>query len=164
MLMTVAGVTSVLMWVNSLVPNDIEDDSGLILRVFNQFQTFLADGWNLLGAFIILIGLAVCGLALFYRVGVSHPRGIRRRIWPGAILGLTSWFAVSWGFGAYVRTLGQYAVYYGSLATVAVLLLWFYLTSLSLLIGAELNAQLEGIRSPSDKQTGRDSFHTEVDL
>jgi membrane protein len=56
------------------------------------------------------------------------------------------WLAVSWAFGNYVISLAEYAVYYGSLAAVAVLLLWLYLTSLSLLLGAEVNAILEGVR------------------
>ena len=47
-----------------------------------------------------------------------------------------------------MKTIGHYAVYYGSLATVAVILLWLYLTSLALVVGAEVNAQLEGVREP----------------
>ena len=42
------------------------------------------------------------------------------------------------------RTLARYALYYGSLAAVAVLLLWLWLLCAALLVGAELNAQLEG--------------------
>ena len=76
----------------------------------------------------------------------EHPPGVVRRAWPGAIVALTAWLVVSWGFGVYVTSLGRYALFYGSLATVAVLLVWFYLTSWALLIGAELNAQLEGLR------------------
>jgi membrane protein len=45
-----------------------------------------------------------------------------------------------------VRTLTNYAVFYGSLAAVAVLLVWLWLASLAILVGAELNAQLEGLR------------------
>ncbi len=53
---------------------------------------------------------------------------------------------VSWAFGNYAVSIGDYALYYGSLAAVAVLLVWLYLTSLTLVIGAEVNAQLEGLR------------------
>ncbi len=90
--------------------------------------------------------LSVCGVALFYRVAVENPKRLRRRIWPGAVLAIALWLAISWGFGVYVGSLGQYTLYYGSLAAVAVLLVWFWLTSLALLVGAELNAQLEGSR------------------
>ncbi|MBV9950275.1 MAG: YihY/virulence factor BrkB family protein [Myxococcales bacterium] len=85
-------------------------------------------------------------LAGFYRFAVEGPRRARRPIWPGAIAAVVSWLAVSWAFSAYAVSIGDYAVYYGSLAAVAVLLVWLYLTSLSLVLGAEVNAQLEGGR------------------
>jgi membrane protein len=90
--------------------------------------------------------LMLCGLAAFYRFSVKHPPGVKRRAWPGAFAAMSVWLLVSWGFGEYVGSLGKYALFYGSLAAVAVLLFWFYLTSLALLVGAELNAQLEGVR------------------
>jgi membrane protein len=94
---------------------------------------------------MLLAGTAL--LSAFYRFAVEHPPLVRRRIWPGAITAVGSWLAVSWVFGAYAASLANYAVYYGSLAAVAILLLWLYLTSLSLVVGAEVNAQLEGVRS-----------------
>jgi membrane protein len=56
------------------------------------------------------------------------------------------WILISWGFGLYVRTLTDYAVFYGSLAAVAVLIVWLWLVCLAILVGAELNAQLAGLR------------------
>jgi membrane protein len=53
---------------------------------------------------------------------------------------------VTYGFAAYVRTLADDALFYGSAAAVATLLVWLYLSSLALLVGAEVNAQLEGVR------------------
>jgi membrane protein len=96
-----------------------------------------------IGCFLVL---SVSGVAVFYRFAVEYPRELRRRVWPGAMLAIALWLLISWGFGLYVTSLGQYTLYYGSLAAVAVLLMWFWLTSLALLIGAELNAQLEGSR------------------
>ncbi len=94
-----------------------------------------------------LLALAsLSALAAFYRFAVEHPPGVERRAWPGAIVAFTAWLVVSWGFGVYVTSLGRYALFYGSVATVAVLLVWLYLTSWALLVGAELNAQLEGLR------------------
>jgi membrane protein len=90
--------------------------------------------------------LALSGLAAFYRFAIEHPPGIKRRAWQGAGVALSVWVAVSWAFGSYVTSLAQYALFYGSLAAVAVLLVWLYLTSLALLLGAEVNAQLEGVR------------------
>ena len=60
---------------------------------------------------------------------------------------------MSWGFSLYVRTLATYTVYYGSLAAIAVLLIWLWLISLAMLIGAELNSQLEGLRDAHESDT-----------
>jgi membrane protein len=90
---------------------------------------------------MLIVGLAL--LATFYRFAVEHPTGAVRRFWPGAITAVASWLAVSWGFGIYAVSTSSYALYYGSLAAVAVMLIWLYLTSLSLVVGAEVNAMLE---------------------
>jgi len=97
-------------------------------------------------AMLLLLSAGMTMLAGFYRVAVVHPTGVRRRVWPGALTAVGSWLLVSWGFEAYAVSIADYALYYGSLAAVAVLLVWLYLTSLSLVLGAEMNAQLEGVR------------------
>jgi membrane protein len=79
-------------------------------------------------------------LASFYRFGVERRGTERRRVWPGTAAALACWLGVSWGFSAYVASIADYALFYGSLAAVAVLLIWLYLTSLSLIVGAEVNA------------------------
>ena len=56
------------------------------------------------------------------------------------------WLLVSYGFSVYVVSIADYTLYYGSLAAVAVLLVWLYLTSLSLVVGAAVNAQLNVAR------------------
>ena len=112
-------------------------------RVHKALQT---PHEQILAAGLLLI-TGVSLLAGFYRFAVVHPPGFRRRVWPGAIAAVASWLVVSWAFGAYAVSIADYAVYYGGLAAVAVLLVWLYLTSLSLIVGAEVNAQLEGVRS-----------------
>ena len=92
----------------------------------------------------VLFATAV--LAAFYRFSVSHSKRVARRVLPGAVLAVVLWLVISWAFGVYVTTLAEYAVFYGSLAAVAVLLVWLWLTSLAILVGAELNSQLEGLR------------------
>jgi uncharacterized BrkB/YihY/UPF0761 family membrane protein len=118
----------------------------LVRRAGRKLAPLLADAWERVAMVLVLALASLTALAAFYRFAVEHPRGVERRAWPGAIVAFTAWLVVSWGFGLYVPTLGRYALFYGSVATVAVLLVWFYLTSWALLIGAELNAQLEGLR------------------
>ncbi|MEO8877353.1 MAG: YihY/virulence factor BrkB family protein, partial [Polyangiaceae bacterium] len=97
-------------------------------------------------AFFVLLLITFVALAGLYRFAIEHPKGIERRVWPGAAVTIAVWFPVSYFFGIYVSSLGAYVAYYGSLAAVAVVLIWLYLTSLVLLAGAELNALLEGVR------------------
>jgi uncharacterized BrkB/YihY/UPF0761 family membrane protein len=113
-------------------------------RVINALES---PGEQSIGALILLI-VGVGVLAGFYRFAVEHPAGVRRRAWPGAFAAVGSWLLVSWVFGVYVVSLSSYTVYYGYLAGVAVLLVWLYLSSLSLIVGAEVNCELEGVRAP----------------
>jgi uncharacterized BrkB/YihY/UPF0761 family membrane protein len=91
----------------------------------------------------LLLGVGMGFLAAFYRFAVVHPKDVRRRFWPGTFTAVASWLVVSWGFGLYAVSMSSYALYYGSLAAVAVMMVWLYLTSLSLVVGAEVNAYLE---------------------
>jgi membrane protein len=95
---------------------------------------------------MLIVGLAL--LAGFYRFAVDHPPDVQRRFWPGALTAVASWLVVSWAFGIYAVSTASYALYYGSLTAVAVMLVWLYITSLSLVVGAEVNAMLE--RMPKD--------------
>lgn len=97
-------------------------------------------------AFAVLILITFIALGALYRFAIEHPKGIERRVWPGAAVAIAFWFPVSYAFGAYVGSLGDYVAYYGSLAAVAVVLIWLYLTSLVLVAGGEVNALLEGVR------------------
>ena len=92
------------------------------------------------------LAAAVFGLCAFYRLAVTHARRVRRRVVPGAVVAVALWIVVSWGFSLYLQTLASYTVYYGGLAAVAVLLVWLWLMSLAILVGAELNSQFEGLR------------------
>ncbi len=80
-------------------------------------------------------------------------------ITPGSVLGVIIWAVASWGFSVYVRNFGKYEATYGALGGVIVLLLWMWISSLVLLIGAEINAIIEH-RSPEGKAKGRKELGT----
>jgi membrane protein len=68
---------------------------------------------------------------------------------PGAALGVLIWLAASAGFFVYVSNFGSYNATYGAFATVVILLVWLWLTNVALLLGAEVNASLDRLRSPA---------------
>ena len=64
-------------------------------------------------------------------------------ITPGSLLGVILWMAVSFGFRVYLHFFNSYSKTYGSLGAAIVLLVWFYVTGFSFLVGGEINAQIE---------------------
>ena len=72
---------------------------------------------------------------------------------PGALLATVLWLLTTLGFRYYVVNISSYTETYGALGAVMVLLLWFYLSGLAILIGAELNAEIEHA-SPAGKNPG----------
>ena len=58
---------------------------------------------------------------------------------PGSVVGVLLWVLASWGFSLYVRHFGSYEATYGALGGVVVLLLWMWVSSMALLLGAEIN-------------------------
>ncbi len=113
----------------------------------------------------LAIGVTLVGMtafiAGFFRVGVSRP-GVTRRVWPGAISAVAIGSVASWGFSAYVSNLSRFPLFYGSLTTMAVLLLWLWLCCAALLTGAEINAQLEGVRRDSIPSNGNGAVRPSV--
>jgi membrane protein len=91
---------------------------------------------------LLLAALAVLGVALFFYVASPRP-GVRRRIFPGAVLAVLAGSSVSGAFAYYAGHLARFALFYGSLAAVAVTLAWLWLVCFSVLVGAELNQLLE---------------------
>ncbi len=95
-------------------------------------------------AVLFVLAVATALLAGFFRIAVHIP-GVRRRVWPGAMLGVGIGGIASYAFGYYVRSLARYAAFYGSLAAVAIALVWLWIWCAALLVGAELNTQLENV-------------------
>jgi membrane protein len=100
----------------------------------------------------LLLGLtllvAMLLLGAFYRTAVY--RGTQRRVWPGVMATTVAGALVSVAFAHYVQSIARFAVFYGSLAAVAITLGWLYLLSFSFLAGAELNAVLDQEASLAD--------------
>jgi membrane protein len=90
----------------------------------------------------------IAGLMLFVVAAIYHicpDRRIKRWRWitPGSVFAVVTWLIVSLGFKAYVDNFGNYNKVYGSIAGVIVLMLWFYWSGMVLLLGGEINAEIE---------------------
>jgi membrane protein len=98
--------------------------------------------WTVLRWAVGLAALAGLFATIYY---LSPNRDTPKWVWvsPGGILAAAIWLVASLGFSIYVSSFGKYAQTYGSLAGVVVLLLWLYLTGMAVVLGGELNAELE---------------------
>jgi membrane protein len=92
---------------------------------------------------IVTVPAVIVLFAIFYYLGPK--RESPRFVWvtPGGIAGAVLWIAVSAAFGLYVQEFASYGKTYGSLAGVIILIFWLYLSALAILVGGELNAEVE---------------------
>ena len=87
--------------------------------------------------------LAVLSLSLLYRYGASRPGARWRWITLGSVSAALTWFAVSAGFSWYVAHFGQFDRIYGSLGAVIGFMVWLWISLITILLGAELDAEIE---------------------
>jgi len=92
-------------------------------------------------------GLVMVLWALLYSL-LPNTRSRFRLFSAGSVVGVVVWLVASWGFGAYVRHFGKYEAIYGALGGVIVLLVWMWLSSVVVLLGAEINKLLQSSREP----------------
>jgi membrane protein len=94
-------------------------------------------GW-LFATLLLNLAFAV----IFYWAPDLHTRRWRW-LTPGSLFGILGWLLASLGLRVYLHFFNTYALTYGSLGAVIILLTWFYLTGLMILLGAEINSEIE---------------------
>jgi membrane protein len=150
---------------------DEDEKRGIVwLNVVSLFFTFCAIGGGLLsvGAVVIfplvmaalgfssldapLIGIMrwpvlvlmlMVSLAVLYRFGPSRRRARWRWITVGSVFAAVAWIAMSSLFSWYLANFASYNATYGSLGAVVGLMMWMWLTTVVILVGAELNSEIE---------------------
>nr|WP_256366812.1 YihY/virulence factor BrkB family protein [Acidobacterium sp. S8] len=129
---------------------------------YNRFLAIIA------AVFTRLLGwsLASALLALSFAVIYYWAPDLKTRHWhwltPGGAVGIVGWLLASLGLRAYLYFFNNFSITYGSLGAVIVLLTWFYLTGFMLLLGAEINSEIEAaaaekripVQSPLSSQSG----------
>lgn len=123
-----------------------------IVATIAVFAAMLSPLLGRLVAIILPSATLVGMLSAFFRIAVRRSEVFqRRRVLPGVLVTVVLWSILSAIFSFYVTTLARYATLYGGLAAVAIFLFWLWLLALALLVGGEVNAQLDGVRSmPAD--------------
>ena len=98
----------------------------------------------------LLVGGFLAALAVIYRYGPSREDAKWRWVTPGALVAAVLWLLGSAAFSLYVSKFASYDKTYGPLGAVVVFLMWLYISALTVLIGAEVNSEVE-------RQTKRDT-------
>ena len=124
----------------------------LVLMIFGpKFGATLADRlglgpvftttWNIVSVPVVIV-LVLVGIGLVYYLA---PAKNQRWQWvtPGSAVALVLFLAISFGLRLYVTNFANYSATYGSIGGVILLILWLYLTGVALLVGAEVNAEIE---------------------
>lgn len=105
-------------------------------------SSFIVEGWKVL-QWIISIGFVLLACAVIYYFAPDLKNRRWRWITPGSVIGVALWLIASGSLRLYLHFITSYSKSYGSVGAVIVLLLWFYVTGLAFLIGAEVNAVTE---------------------
>ena len=108
---------------------------------------------------LLLIGFVGQSLALLYRFGPARARHVRPRIAPGVGLALVLWLLASLLLSLYVENIASFGATYGPLVAAVAVMLWFYVAAYAILLGGELNAQLD--RRRAEQEAALRALHPE---
>ncbi len=107
-------------------------------------------GLDALSAFLVrfasialLLGFVLVAVSVLYRLGPAHPPEHWRLFGPGAVSATLLWAVASGLFSTYVANFAGYDATYGTLGAAVALLMWFYVSTYVILLGAELDAEIE---------------------
>ena len=117
---------------------------------FGLGTAFVWTWWILQWPVVFVLVATAIGLVYYFA-----PDADQEWVWltPGSVLATLLWLVFSLGFKFYVSNFASYNETYGAIGGVIVLLLWFYTSGLAILIGAELNSEIEHA-SPYGKDPG----------
>ena len=112
-------------------------------HIYHQLMAVLAAGSLRTIGWLVATGFLSLLFAIIYYFGPDVKVSQWRWLTPGSALGMVGWLAASLGLRVYVHYFNNYSATYGSLGTVIILLTWFYLSGLMLLVGGEINSEIE---------------------
>jgi len=122
-----------------LVAFGSEVESWIQAETMHLFKPLIILVWDGV-RWAIALTTSIAVMSLLYHHGLPKTQSWRR-VLPGAVLATIMWFAATMFFGWYVTHYATYTVVYGSLSAAIALLVWLYIVSVIVLLGAEMNAQ-----------------------
>jgi membrane protein len=127
-----------------VVPNALSSEGGVgVAR-----DVLMIVRWPLAGLVI------VAGLAVLYRFAPDRDNARWNWASPGAVLATVLWLAASVAFSIYTANFGKYNETYGALGAIVVVMLWLWIGALAVIVGAELNGEVER-QTTADTTQGR---------
>lgn len=118
------------------------------------FRAFFDNAWSV-AQWLLVIGFVLLAFALLYRYAPDLEGLEWGHTLPGAVAALVLWLAVSLGFRLYLRYFNTYGATYGSLGAVMILMLWLYFTGTAILIGGEVNSEIESTSAKAGELESR---------
>lgn len=117
----------------------------IVIPSFAKYTDFLPFNGIIIQVlgWIILLSLFTFFLAFAYRFGPDRRKAKWKWVTPGAVFSSLLWAMVSALFSWYAQEFGNFNKTYGSLGAIVVLMLWFYISSFVVLLGGEINAEIE---------------------
>ncbi len=112
-----------------------------------------AEGFIAFVRWPILFAIATVAISTLYRFGPDRKDAKWRWVTPGSLVATALWVLASAGLSYYAVNFSDYSASYGSLGAIVLLLLWFYLTGFAIILGAELNSEME-LQTAKDTTTG----------
>lgn len=114
---------------------------GLVASYFGLGSVF-SIAWAIL-RWPVVLAFVLMAFNLLYLYAPNLKHWDWHWLMPGTVVGVGLWLLVSFGFDFYLSYFNTYDMTYGSLGTVVVLLLWFYLSGIAILVGGEVNSEIE---------------------
>jgi len=134
--------------VSLLLPVFGEKIGRLIFSYMGLSSVFLAL-WNV-ARWVLSFCIMIVVLAGIYYFA-PHKRLRFKGILAGALFTTVGWHSVSWCFSYYVNHIGNYSAIYGSLGSIIVLMVWFYVVALLIILGGVLNSTLDSVRTQNSE-------------
>lgn len=114
-------------------------------------------GWKII-QWPVVLACMTFAFALIYYLAPDFREQAWQWLTPGAVIGVALWLLVSLAFRIYLHYFNSYSATYGSLGAVIILMLWLYLTGAAVLIGGEVNSEIENAAAkqgdPEAKEKG----------